>query len=68
MTEFKYKWKDYQTICPKSHFGENSAKEKKVQAVHGGSTSGKKEIVCYNCGAKGHLSVAATTKRKQKVF
>jgi len=30
VTEFKYKLKDYQTIRAKSHFGENSAKEKKA--------------------------------------
>ncbi|XP_070854144.1 zinc finger CCHC domain-containing protein 7-like [Drosophila suzukii] len=64
MTEFKYKLKDYQTISAKSHFGENSAKEKKAQAVHGGSKTGKKEIVCYNCGEKGHLSSGCNNKEK----
>jgi len=64
MTEFKYKLKDYQTISAKSHFGENSAKEKKAQAVHGGSKTGKKEIVCYNRGEKGHLSSGCNNKEK----
>jgi len=64
MTECKYKLKDYQTISAKSHFGENCAKEKKAQAVHGGSKTGKKEIVCYNCGEKGHLSSGCNNKEK----
>jgi len=64
MTEFKYKLKDYQTISAKSHFVENSAKEKKAQAVHGASKTGKKEIVCYNCGEKGHLSSGCNNKEK----
>jgi len=64
ITEFNYKLKDYQTISAKSHFGENSAKEKKAQAVYGGSKTGKKEIVCYNCGKKGHLSSGCNNKEK----
>jgi len=64
MTEFKYKLKVYQTISAKSHFGENSAKEKKAQAVHGGLKTGKKEIVCYNFGEKGHLSSSCNNKEK----
>jgi len=61
MTEFKYNLKDYQTISAKSHFSENSAKEKKAQAVHGGSKTGKKVIVCYNCGLQ-------QQRKRQKVF
>ncbi|XP_041565933.1 uncharacterized protein LOC121467743 [Drosophila elegans] len=60
----EFRSRDYQTISAKSKVLEGSVKDKNAFAAKSGSRGGKKEVVCYNCGEKGHISGGCSNKEK----
>ncbi|XP_041449570.1 MATH and LRR domain-containing protein PFE0570w-like [Drosophila obscura] len=64
MSDFKNKLNEYEKITEKLKKSDKIGRDKKLQFGQNNTQVGKKDIVCFNCGEKGHLSNSCANKGK----